>query len=276
MNSRKISVLGAVVLLTASVILILNATSIEGEITLPDIDRQVSVAQFDTLEWPRPRFTERQEERHRLVETGIKQQGIQDSSTLEAMRHVPRHLFVPEPYRQYAYQNRPLPIGFDQTISQPYIVAYMTSLLELSVGEKVLEIGTGSGYQAAVLSEITPHVYTIEIVEELATRTSKLFEKLGYETIKTKIGDGFYGWEKYAPYDAVIVTAAPEEIPQPLVDQLKSGGVIVIPVGSRSEGQYVLKVTKDEDGEIYREKKIPVRFVPFTGDAQQESYEDSQ
>ncbi len=261
--------MGAAVLLTASIILILNATSFEGEITLPDVNPKMSVIQSDTLEWSRPRFSERREERHRLVETGIKQQGIQDSSTLEAMRHVPRHLFIPDTYRQYAYQNRPLPIGYDQTISQPYIVAYMTSLLDLSAGDKVLEIGTGSGYQAAVLSEITPHVYTIEIVEELAKRTSKLLEKFGYETIETKTGDGFYGWEEHAPYDAVIVTAAPEEIPQPLTDQLKPGGVLVIPVGSRGEGQFMLKVTKGEDGEIRREKKIPVRFVPFTGDGQQ-------
>lgn len=268
MDIRKTSVVGAAVLLTASIILFLNATSFEGEFTLPDVEPPVSVVQSDTVEWPRPRFSERKEERHRLVETGIKQHGIKDSSTLEAMRHVPRHLFVPDSYRQYAYQNRPLPIGFDQTISQPYIVAYMTSLLDLSAGDKVLEIGTGSGYQAAVLSEITPHVYSIEIVEELAKRTSQLLEKLGYETIETKIGDGFYGWKEHAPYDAIIVTAAPEEIPQPLVDQLKPGGVIVIPVGSRSEGQFMLKVTKDEDGEIHREKKIPVRFVPFTGDAQ--------
>lgn len=271
MNKRTIPVLGAAVLVTASLFLYSNFTSLEGEILQQEIEPQISVAKFDTLEWHRPRFSERKNERHRLVETGIKAQGIEDSSTLEAMRHVPRHLFVPESYRQYAYQNRPLPIGFDQTISQPYIVAYMTSLLELSAGGKVLEVGTGSGYQAAVLSEITPHVYTIEIVEELAKRTLKLFQNLGYETIEVKIGDGFYGWKEHAPYDAVIVTAAPEEIPQPHIEQLKPGGVLVIPVGTRTKGQFMLRVTKDENGELHREKKIPVRFVPFTGEAQQDN-----
>lgn len=269
MNNHTIHILVAAVLVTASLFLYANITSLEDEILQQEIEPVISVAKYDTLEWHRPRFSERKDERHRLVETGIKAQGIEDSSTLEAMRHVPRHLFVPESYRQYAYQNRPLPIGFDQTISQPYIVAYMTSLLELSAGEKVLEIGTGSGYQAAVLSEITPHIYTIEIVEELAKRTIKLLKKLGYETIEVKIGDGFYGWKENAPYDAIIVTAAPEEIPQPLIDQLKPGGVLVIPVGTRNTGQFMLKVTKDENGELHREKKIPVRFVPFTGDAQQ-------
>lgn len=269
MNIRTIPLLGAAVLLTAAVLLFLNATSLEGEMDVKSVDSVTTVIRADTLEWERPRFKEREEERHRLVETGIRQQGIQDSSTLEAMRNVPRHLFVPESYRQYAYQNRPLPIGYDQTISQPYIVAYMTSLLDLAPGEKVLEIGTGSGYQAAVLSEITPHVYTIEIVEDLAERTSGLLKDLGYETIKTKIGDGFYGWEEHAPYDAIIVTAAPEEIPEPLIDQLKPGGVLVIPVGNRTEGQHMLRVTKSESGELQREKKIPVRFVPFTGDARQ-------
>jgi len=223
----------------------------------------------DTAEWQRPRFEERSEERQRLVETGIKTQGVDDPATLEAMRQVPRHLFVPESYRQHAYLNRPLPIGYNQTISQPFIVGYMTAMLELEPGEKVLEIGTGSGYQAAVLSEITPHVFTIEIVEELGERAKKLFDHLGYETIRTKIGDGYKGWPEHEPFDAIILTAAPEEIPQPLIDQLKPDGVLVAPVGNTEETQYLTKVTKNSEGEVKFQRRLAVRFVPMTGEAQQ-------
>jgi protein-L-isoaspartate(D-aspartate) O-methyltransferase len=193
---------------------------------------------------------------------------ITDENVLEAMRSVPRHLFIPAKYRKVAYQNRPLPIGYEQTISQPFIVAYMTQLLDLKAGDKVLEIGTGSGYQAAVLSEFTPYVYTIEIVEELGRKARTRFDSLGYATIKTKIGDGYKGWEKHAPFDAVILTAAPPEIPQPLINQLKPGGVLVAPVGSSGGVQVLTKITKMKNGDIKREKKLPVRFVPMTGDAQ--------
>lgn len=219
----------------------------------------------DTLDWPRPRFSEREEERHEMVERGIKGRGVTDSETLEAMRHVPRHLFVPKNRRHNAYQNRPLPIGQGQTISQPYIVGYMTEMLDLQAGEKVLEIGTGSGYQAAVLSEITPHVFTIEIVEELGRQARERFESLGYSTIKTKIGDGYNGWPEHAPFDAIILTAAADEIPQPLIDQLKPGGTMVLPVGETGLTQRLMKVTKTEDGEIIKESMLPVRFVPMTG-----------
>jgi protein-L-isoaspartate(D-aspartate) O-methyltransferase len=185
------------------------------------------------------------------------------------MRNVPRHLFVPQHYQQYAYQNRPLSIGHDQTISQPLIVGYMTAMLDLEAGEKVLEIGTGSGYQAAVLSEITPYVFTIEIVEPLARQAITRFQKLEYSTIQTKIGDGYQGWPEHAPFDAIILTAAPpDEIPQPLIDQLKAGGVLVAPVGRTSEMQFLTKVTKSKDGTITKDKKLPVRFVPMTGKAQ--------
>lgn len=225
----------------------------------------------DTLEWTRPRFEERRKERHRLVQRGIKAQGVTDSATLEAMQNVPRHLFVPESYREHAYLNRPLPIGYNQTISQPFIVGYMTAMLELEPGEKVLEIGTGSGYQAAVLSEITPYVYTIEIVEELGKRAQNIFDSLGYTTIRTKIGDGYKGWPEYASFDAIILTAAPKEIPQPLIDQLKPGGVLIAPLGSTDETQYLTKVTKTSDGEVRYQRQLAVRFVPMTGEAQQKN-----
>lgn len=221
----------------------------------------------DTLKWHRPRFSERKKDRDQLVE--ILGQKISDENVLEAMRHVPRHLFIPVKYRAYAYLNRPLPIGHEQTISQPFVVAYMTQLLDLQTGEKVLEIGTGSGYQAAVLSEITPYVYTIEIIPGLAKQASERFKKLGYNTIKTNIGDGYKGWKKYAPYDAIIVTAAPPEIPQPLINQLAPGGVLVAPVGESGETQILTRLKKTESGKIKKEPVIPVRFVPMTGEAQE-------
>lgn len=235
--------------------------------TLPT-PASIDTVTSDTLEWQRPRFSERRDERHRMVRKGIKEQGISDPEVLEAMRHVPRHLFVPDIYQSYAYQNRPLPIGHDQTISQPFIVGYMTQMLDLEAGEKVLEIGTGSGYQAAVLSELTPYVYTIEIIKPLGKQAMARFDKLGYSTIKTKIGDGYMGWEKYAPFDAIILTAAPEEIPQPLIEQLKPGGVLVAPVGEIEDGQILKKLIKSEDGEIHTESTMPVRFVPMTGKAE--------
>ena len=222
-------------------------------------------ATADTIEWPRPRFEERQKERYQLVNQALAKEGISDSSVLQAMRHVPRHLFIPKNLRPFAYMNRPLPIGHEQTISQPYIVAYMTQILQLEAGEKVLEIGTGSGYQAAVLSEITPHVYTIEIVEELGRQASQRFDSLGYETIETKIGDGYRGWKAQAPFDAIILTAAPEAIPKPLIRQLKKGGVMVLPVGKPGRTQMLTRVTKDQQGEVHIERKLPVRFVPMTG-----------
>ncbi len=228
----------------------------------------VDTVTSDTLEWQRPRFSDRRDERHRMVRKGVKKRGVSDPKVLEAMRHVPRHYFVPNNYQMYAYQNRPLPIGHDQTISQPLIVGYMTEMLDLQTGEKVLEIGTGSGYQAAVLSEITPYVYTIEIVKALGDQAIARFNQLGYSTIKTKIGDGYQGWEEHAPFDAIILTAAPEEIPEPLIEQLKPGGVLVAPLGTTNRAQMLTKFTKSEDGEIHTEREMPVRFVPMTGKAQ--------
>ncbi|SHF57712.1 protein-L-isoaspartate(D-aspartate) O-methyltransferase [Fodinibius roseus] len=218
----------------------------------------------DTISWQPPRFSEREEERHKMVREGIEQQGVTDPEVLEAMRQVPRHLFVPEKYQQFAYQNRPLPIGYDQTISQPYIVGYMTRMLDLDSSKKVLEIGTGSGYQAAVLAELTPRVFTIEIVEALGKQARRLFDKLGYDTIETKIGDGYRGWPEHAPFDAIILTAAPEKIPPPLIEQLKPGGILVAPLGAAGQTQTLTKVTKNKEGDVEIERQLPVRFVPMT------------
>lgn len=226
------------------------------------------ISKADTVEWDRPRFTEFEAERNQLVQTGIIGQGISDEYVIEAMRNVPRHLFVHDSQRGQAYQNNPLPIGHGQTISQPYIVAYMSEMLEIEPGDKVLEIGTGSGYHAAVLSELTPHIFSIEIVEPLAELSSNRYEELGYHTIQTKTGDGYYGWEEYAPFDKIIVTAAPGHIPPPLMEQLKPGGIMAIPVGSAYQTQTLMKVTKTEDGDVRTQRMLPVRFVPMTGEAQ--------
>lgn len=220
----------------------------------------------DTLQWQKPRISERKEDRRQLAE--LLEERINDEQVLKAIRHVPRHLFIPKPYQSFAYQNRPLPIGHEQTISQPFIVAYMTQLLDLKAGDKVLEIGTGSGYQAAVLSELTPYVYTIEIIPELGKKAKETFGALGYKTIKTKIGDGYAGWPAHAPFDAIILTAAPPQIPQPLINQLKQGGILVAPVGATGQTQVITKLTKQGNGDIKKEQMLPVRFVPMTGDAQ--------
>ncbi|MDZ7771506.1 MAG: protein-L-isoaspartate(D-aspartate) O-methyltransferase [Balneolaceae bacterium] len=224
-----------------------------------------AVAGQDTVRWTKPRFSARSDERLQLVRTGIEGEGISDPTVLEAMRQVPRHLFMAEGQRPLAYRNTALPIEEGQTISQPYIVAYMTQLLELQASDKVLEIGTGSGYQAAVLSEITPFVYSIEIVEELGRQARERFDRLGYTTIETRIGDGYAGWEEHAPFDKIIITAAAPEIPQPLLEQLSPGGILVMPMGREGGIQMLIKVSKSEEGEIHEKSVIPVRFVPMTG-----------
>jgi len=206
--------------------------------------------------------------RQRMVTTQIEARGIKDARVLEAVRRVPRHLFVPEELRRHAYADRPLPIGHHQTISQPYIVALMTELVRPRPGKKILEIGTGSGYQAAVLAECAAEVYTIEIVPELGQQAQRLLGELGYDNVHPRIGDGFDGWPDEAPFDAMIVTAAPPQVPQPLLDQLAVGGRLVIPVG---EGfQNLIVVTRTESG-FQRSTITPVRFVPMTGKAQQEN-----
>lgn len=201
--------------------------------------------------------------RKHMVESQIISRGIEDERVVGAMLKVPRHLFVPEKYRHYAYSDTPVPIGHGQTISQPYIVALMTQELNLRKTDKVLEVGTGSGYQAAILAEIASEVYTIEIIEDLARSAEERLKSLGYENIKVKVGDGFEGWPEFAPFDRIIVTCAPKEIPQPLIDQLAEGGIMVIPVGTQGF-QYLYKVKKHL-GIIEKEKITPVSFVPLTG-----------
>lgn len=200
-------------------------------------------------------------QRNEMVEEQIMKRGIKDPQILQAMRSVKRHEFVPEHNRHLAYSDRPLPIGHDQTISQPYIVALMTKHLDLDKGDKVLEVGTGSGYQAAVLAEITPNVYSIEIVKELAERARKTLREQGYDNVRIKIGDGYKGWEEYAPYDGIIVTASPSEVPSPLKEQLAEGGRLIIPVGGPIFQNLVL--LKKENGKIEREEISGVRFVPM-------------
>ena len=178
---------------------------------------------------------------------------------------VPRHKFVPDEYRKYAYNNRPLPIGFGQTISQPYIVALMTDLLELEAGDIVLEVGSGSGYQAAVLAELVEQVYSIEIIEELSQQARLRLRKLAYGNIEVRLGDGYYGWPDKAPFDAIIVTAAASHIPAPLVEQIRPGGVMMIPVGNQFQVQHLTMVSKDLTGKVTTRQVLPVRFVPLTG-----------
>lgn len=211
-------------------------------------------------------FSERQTERTQMVTTQLKGFGrtpISDTQVLNAMLKVPRHLFVPEAARAFAYSDSPLPIGYGQTISQPYIVALMTQALELTRGLKVLEIGTGSGYQAAILTEITPEVFTVEILEPLYKSAVKRLQDLGYHSVKVRLGDGYYGWKDYAPFDRIIVTCAALHIPPPLFEQLKPGGKMVIPVGGSFETQRLLLVTKDESGAKSSKTLELVRFVPL-------------
>ncbi|NOX36904.1 MAG: protein-L-isoaspartate(D-aspartate) O-methyltransferase [Calditrichaeota bacterium] len=206
-----------------------------------------------------------QEARKRMVETQIRARGVKDARVLKAMEKVPRHRFVPEHLWDEAYFDEPLPIGYGQTISQPYVVAYMTEQLGLTGDEKVLEIGTGSGYQAAILAELAKEVYTIEIIPELGKRAAEVLKELGYENVHVRIGDGYRGWPEAAPFDAIILTAAPDHVPQPLLDQLKVGGRMILPLGDFY--QDLVLITKTEKG-IKKERKIPVRFVPMTGEAE--------
>jgi len=214
----------------------------------------------------RPRTTERSEERDRLVET-IARHGISDPAVLRAMRDVPRHWFVPDYLEHRAYEDDALPIGGGQTISQPYIVALMTESLKISSASKVLEIGTGSGYQAAVLSELTPSVFSVEVLADLAARTRVVLEARGYRGISLRSGDGREGWPEHAPFDAILVAAAPRSIPLELLEQLKLGGRMSIPVGADPERQWLLLVQKEVDGSITEDRIAPVRFVGMTGAA---------
>ena len=204
--------------------------------------------------------------RNKMVDDTIVARGVKDPRVVAAMRKVHRHRLVPPDLQPRAYEDTPLPIGFDQTISQPYIVAAMTEAAQLTAGEKVLEIGTGSGYQAAVLAELGGvEIYSIEIVKPLAERTHELLDRMGYKDLHLRIGDGYQGWPDAAPFDAIIVTAAPQKVPQPLIDQLAVGGRLVIPVG-RDGDQDLKVITRGKDGTT-TESLFPVRFVPMTGEA---------
>jgi protein-L-isoaspartate(D-aspartate) O-methyltransferase len=216
-------------------------------------------------------FQDRQKERDELVgllADGSTRQPVTDPQVLKAMGKVPRHAFVVVRHRERAYWDRSMPIEYGQTISQPYIVAIMTELLRLKPGDKVLEIGTGSGYQAAVLAEVTPKVFTVEIIQPLEAQTSELLKLLGYNTVKVRKADGYYGWPEEAPFQGIIVTAAAGHVPPPLVQQLAPGGRMVIPVGDPYGTQRLVLVTKDKAGTIQTEDRMPVLFVPMTGAAE--------
>lgn len=204
--------------------------------------------------------------RQAMVEQQIAARGITDPATLEAMRTVPRHEFLPLRLREEAYGDYPLPIGHGQTISQPYIVAFMTEAIHPQRGEKILEVGAGSGYQAAVLAQMGADIYTIEIIEPLAKMARQTLERLGYKNAQVRLGDGYRGWPEHAPFDAIIVTCAPENIPPDLVTQLRDGGRMIIPVGGGTEQELVL--LRKKDGKIEKESVLPVRFVPMTGEAE--------
>jgi protein-L-isoaspartate(D-aspartate) O-methyltransferase len=194
----------------------------------------------------------------------MRARGIDDEKVIDAFLRVERHRFVPDRYIPHAYEDRPLPIGEGQTISQPYIVAFMTHVLDLSRADKVLEIGTGSGYQAAILGELCENVYTIEVIPSLGRKAEGLLKELGYENVRVKIGDGYEGWKEYAPYDAIIVTCAPTHVPQPLKEQLKEGGRMVIPVGEANNQMLIL--LRKMGNRLKEEKRLPVRFVPMVNE----------
>ncbi|MCI0338294.1 MAG: protein-L-isoaspartate(D-aspartate) O-methyltransferase [Acidobacteria bacterium] len=218
-----------------------------------------AVTQAQTKSAPSDDFKDRL---RRMVENQIRARGIENKAVLEAMMKVPRHRFVPANYIHLAYEDHPLPIGQDQTISQPYIVAYMTEAAEISKNEKVLEIGTGSGYQAAILGEMAKEIYTIEIIPELAERARQTLTELGYKNVYVKTGNGYEGWAEHAPYDGIVVTAAPDEVPKALLDQLAMNGKMVIPVGVTYQEMKI--ITRTSQG-LSEKRTIPVRFVPMTG-----------
>jgi protein-L-isoaspartate(D-aspartate) O-methyltransferase len=203
-----------------------------------------------------------QNPREYMVQTQIIARGVADTATLRAMRTVPRHEFVPYELRRHAYDDSPLQIGFEQTISQPYIVAFMTEQIAPRKGQRVLEVGTGSGYQAAILAEIVDSVFTIELIGELAESAAARLKHMGYRNVLVRQGDGYQGWPEHAPFDAILVTAAAEEVPQPLIEQLKDGGTMVIPVGGVSDIQS-LTIVRKRGNQVFNESVLPVRFVPL-------------
>jgi len=223
----------------------------------------------DRIASAHPAFEERVSERELMVMEDVENYPylqVKNRAVLKAMRRVPRHAFVPEEMRPYAYENRPLPIGYNQTISQPVIVAHMSALLELDSTHRVLEIGTGSGYQAAILAELCDDVFTMEIIPPLGERATAVLAELGYEQVRVRVGNGYDGWPEEAPFDRMIVTCAPDDIPEKLLEQLAPGGRIIIPVGSPFQTQYMVLLKKNKNGKVSQEKQYPVRFVPMTGD----------
>ena len=225
--------------------------------------------QSDSISAAHPAFEERVSERELMVKEDVENYPnlqVKNRAVLAAMRRVPRHAFVPEDMRPFAYENRPLPIGYNQTISQPVIVAHMSALLELDSTHKVLEIGTGSGYQAAILAELCNAVFTMEIIPPLGERAAAVLAKLGYEQVRVRVGNGYDGWPEEAPFDRMIVTCAPDNIPEKLLEQLAPGGRIIIPVGSQYQTQYMVLLKKNKNGKVVQEKQYPVRFVPMTGE----------
>ena len=214
-----------------------------------------------------PQLRDSSAERQLMVQEQLMPRGIHDERVLAAMSKVPREEFVPQDVRAESYTDGPLPIGHGQTISQPYIVAFMTEQLRPSAKDRVLEIGTGSGYQAAILTELVGEVYTIEIIEPLAKNAEATLERLGYKNVHVKVGDGYRGWPEHAPFDAVIVTCAPDHVPQPLVDQLKEGGRMIIPVGGF--GDQELYLLEKKNGQLEQRAVLPVRFVPMAGEAEE-------
>jgi len=267
--NRAIVIGLAVALCTTVLVLFLVSTSVPQPAATvpPESSEQMTPTDEEPAQTDEQpiRSDERLEERMSMVDSQIRRRGVTDLDVLAAMERVPRHEFVPEEFKSQSYADRPLPIGYGQTISQPYIVALMTELLQLRSTDRVLEIGTGSGYQAAILAEIVAEVYTIEIVEGLAVEASERLERLGYTNVHTLHADGYYGWAEHAPFDAIIVTAAPDHIPQPLVQQLKDGAKLVLPVGPPGGYQTLWEVTKS--GEQFTKRNVTgVLFVPLTGE----------
>jgi protein-L-isoaspartate(D-aspartate) O-methyltransferase len=245
-----------------------GAGKAEPEKSAPKSEKDPNEGKLARPDHKHPAFRERVSERARMVTRQIQARDVRDPNVLKAMRIVPRHAFVREAESRMAYNDHPLPIGLGQTISQPYIVAFMTEALKLKPDSRVLEIGTGSGYQAAVCAEIAKEVYTIEIVEPLAKSAKELLKKLGYRNVVVRAGDGYFGWKDKAPFDAIIGTAAAERIPPPLLEQLRPGGRMILPHGRTWGFQYLVVITKDEKGKIQRKRVMPVRFVPMTGEVQ--------
>jgi protein-L-isoaspartate(D-aspartate) O-methyltransferase len=266
MNTKYPRLCKKAFLLTA--FLFLTAAVAEPNQTPADANKSKAAGEkkISRPEHKHPAFAERVKEREEMVAEQIRARDVKDANVLAAMRVVPRHAFIPENVQKQAYGDYPLPIGFGQTISQPYIVAFMTEALELKPDSKVLEIGTGLGYQAAVCAEIAAEVYTIEIIEGLAKSAEEKLRELGYANVFVRAGDGYFGWPEKGPFDAIIGTAAAERIPPPLIEQLRPGGRMILPYETNLGFQHLVLVTKDEKGNVSKRKVMPVMFVPMTGE----------